>query len=138
MDLLTNTEGKAIQAQASFELRLQGSCWKSLHDGTGWFRLHCDLLAESHPFACLGGWLVSALNHAYPRDSELARLLHSEVTSVAKLARIPVTTFGFMSFSPATAAATPLLLMAFTPFIAFITMFAERSIAKKVLSKIAH
>merc|ERR1711904_525766 len=75
-DLLTDTEGKAIQAQASFELRLQGSCWKSLHDGTGWFRLHCDLLAESHPFACLGGWLVSALNHAHPRDSELARLLH--------------------------------------------------------------
>merc|ERR1719194_53796 len=45
----------------------------------------------------------------------------SEVTNVAKLARIP-----------ATAAATPLLLMAFAPFIAFITIFAERSVTKRI------
>lgn len=72
-----NTEGKAMQTETSYELRLQGSCWhKNFQDDTDWFRFPCDLLAESHPFAYTRSWLVSALNHAHARDGALARFLH--------------------------------------------------------------
>merc|ERR1719409_1327796 len=66
----------AMQVQESLELRLQSSNGKSLHDSTSRLSFHFHFLAESHTLACLGGWLVSALDHANPRDCELARLLH--------------------------------------------------------------
>merc|ERR1712226_1289365 len=69
--------GKASDAtEASSDLRLEGSNWESFHDGPGWLRFDFHLLAESHPHACLGGWLDAGLDPAKARDREDACLLH--------------------------------------------------------------
>merc|ERR1711975_20962 len=58
------------------DLSLQRGNWESLHDSPGWLRLDLDLLTESHPDSCLGGWLDASLDPAEARDGEDASLLH--------------------------------------------------------------
>merc|ERR1719191_878625 len=61
---------------SSLDLRLESSNWERLNHGLRGLRLHFDLLAESHPRACLGRWLLPGLDHAKPWDDKLSCLFH--------------------------------------------------------------
>merc|ERR1712232_440541 len=58
------------------ELLLQGGCWERLHDSPRRLRLHHDNLAENLPLTRLGCRLEARLDHAQPRNNELASTFH--------------------------------------------------------------